>query len=102
MSCKGLVELIVLNVGLSAGILSTQVFSMFVLEALVLTFATTPATLWLYPVKYRARANIVGEIFDRRNDSESSQDSDTSDEILGLTGKRKFSFVFDGLESLPG
>ncbi|CCO37307.1 K(+)/H(+) antiporter 1 [Rhizoctonia solani AG-1 IB] len=102
MSCKGLVELIVLNVGLSAGILSTRVFSMFVLEALVLTFATTPATLWLYPVKYRARANTVGGIFDRRNDSESSQNSDASDEILGLTGKRKFLFVFDRFESLPG
>ena len=33
-------ELIVLNVGLSAGILDTRVFSMFVFEALILTFAT--------------------------------------------------------------
>ncbi|KAG8993345.1 K(+)/H(+) antiporter, partial [Tulasnella sp. 427] len=39
MSCKGLIELIVLNVGLQAGILDTRVFSMFVLEAVVLTFA---------------------------------------------------------------
>ncbi|KAG8695339.1 K(+)/H(+) antiporter, partial [Ceratobasidium sp. 423] len=63
MSCKGLVELIVLNVGLSAGILSTRVFSMFVLEALVLTFATTPVTLWLYPLKHRVRATAVGGNF---------------------------------------
>jgi len=33
-----LVELIVLNIGLQAGILDTRTFSMFVLHALVLTF----------------------------------------------------------------
>lgn len=38
---SGLIELIVLNVGLSAGILDTRVFSMFVLEAVVLTFASS-------------------------------------------------------------
>ncbi|KAF8648473.1 hypothetical protein AX16_006254 [Volvariella volvacea WC 439] len=48
MSCKGLVELIVLNVGLDAGILSQRVFSMFVLEALVLTFLTTPLVTRLH------------------------------------------------------
>lgn len=33
MSCKGLVELIVLNIGLQAGILDTRLFSMFVVRA---------------------------------------------------------------------
>jgi hypothetical protein len=37
-----LTEIIVLKVGLSAGILTQRVFLMFVLEALVLTFITTP------------------------------------------------------------
>lgn len=46
MSCKGLVELVVLNIGLETGILSTKIFSMFVLMAIVTTFATTPFTLW--------------------------------------------------------
>lgn len=36
MSCKGLVELIVLNVGLSAGILDTRLFSMFVVRVVSL------------------------------------------------------------------
>lgn len=31
MACKGLVELIVLNIGLDAGILNDQIFAMFVL-----------------------------------------------------------------------
>jgi Kef-type K+ transport system membrane component KefB len=34
MACKGLVELIVLNIGLSAGILNPEVFAMFVTMAL--------------------------------------------------------------------
>jgi hypothetical protein len=52
---RRLVELIVLNVGLEAGILDTLVFSMFVLEALVLTFITTPGVVWLYPPQLRRR-----------------------------------------------
>ncbi|CAE6350065.1 unnamed protein product [Rhizoctonia solani] len=101
MSCKGLVELIVLNVGLSAGILSTRVFSMFVLEALVLTFATTPVTLWLYPLKYRVRASAVGGNFGHASDDEIAH-RPSSDGILDLAGKKKFLFVFDRFESLPG
>jgi Kef-type K+ transport system membrane component KefB len=59
MSCKGyaslvvylttrLVELIVLNVGLQAGILSQRVFTMFVVMALITTFLTTPIVSFLY------------------------------------------------------
>jgi Kef-type K+ transport system membrane component KefB len=43
-----LVELIVLNVGLQAGILSQRVFSMFVVMALITTFLTTPIVTFLY------------------------------------------------------
>jgi len=50
------VELIVLNVGLSAGILDQRVFSMFVLEALLLTFMTTPVVTILYPPHLRVKA----------------------------------------------
>jgi hypothetical protein len=42
-----LVELIVLNVGLQAGILSQRVFTMFVVMALVTTFLTTPIVSFL-------------------------------------------------------
>ncbi len=42
MNTRGLVELIVLNVGLDAGILSPPLFSMMVCMALVTTFMTTP------------------------------------------------------------
>ena len=49
-------ELIVLNVGLQVGVIDARLFSMFVVEAVVLTFLTTPLTLLIYPARYRTRA----------------------------------------------
>ena len=42
MNTRGLVELIVLNIGLDLGVISPTLFTMFVLMALVTTFATSP------------------------------------------------------------
>jgi Kef-type K+ transport system membrane component KefB len=42
MNTRGLVELIVLNIGLDLGVLSPALFTMLVLMALVTTFMTTP------------------------------------------------------------
>lgn len=53
MSCKGIVEIVVLTVGLNAGIISRKIFGMFVLMALVSTFVTTPLTQIVYPDSYR-------------------------------------------------
>ncbi|KAI1834157.1 hypothetical protein DTO006G1_7143 [Penicillium roqueforti] len=79
MSCKGLVELIVLNIGLQAKILSTRTFTIFVVMALVTTFLTTPLTTLLYPRWYQVKVDRWrrGEIdwegnpiqHDGRNDS---------------------------------
>ncbi|KAJ5787643.1 Cation/H+ exchanger [Penicillium paradoxum] len=55
MSCKGLVELIVLNIGLQAKILSIRTFTIFVVMALVTTFLTTPLTTLLYPPWYQVK-----------------------------------------------
>ncbi|RKP12696.1 Cation/H+ exchanger, partial [Piptocephalis cylindrospora] len=49
MNCKGLVELIALNLGLEAGVLDGRTFAILVLMALVTTFITTPMVLWIYP-----------------------------------------------------
>jgi Kef-type K+ transport system membrane component KefB len=43
MNTRGLMELIVLNIGLDLGVISLRLFTMMVLMALVTTFATTPA-----------------------------------------------------------
>ncbi|WCD91375.1 Na(+)/H(+)-K(+) antiporter GerN (plasmid) [Streptomyces xanthophaeus] len=43
MNCRGLTELVVLNIGLSLGVIGTELFTMLVLMALVTTAATSPA-----------------------------------------------------------
>lgn len=53
MSCKGIVEIVVLQTGLRAQIISQKTYSMFILMALVTTFFTTPLTSLCYPEKYR-------------------------------------------------
>jgi len=47
LNTRGLVELVVLNIGLDLGILSPTVFSMLVVMALVTTGMTSPALRWL-------------------------------------------------------
>src|SRR5207302_2405050 len=42
MNTRGLMELIVLNIGLEMGVISPALFAMLVIMALVTTFATTP------------------------------------------------------------
>ena len=54
MNTRGLMQLIVLNIGYDLGILSPQVFAMMVLMAIVTTFITGPALeliRWLTPEK---------------------------------------------------
>ncbi|KAI0059628.1 hypothetical protein BV25DRAFT_1060362 [Artomyces pyxidatus] len=106
MSCKGLIELIVLNVGLSAGILTQRVFSMFVLEALVLTFMTTPTVTFLYPPELRVRVSATGSPFNNvrgeENDREKGLGSHhTAKDDVGVW-KRRFTVVLDKIEHLPG
>ncbi|CAN6666940.1 K(+)/H(+) antiporter 1 [Trichomonascus vanleenenianus] len=55
MSCKGIVEIVVLTVGLSSHILTEEVFTMFIVMTLVTTFLTTPLTVLLYPEWYRLK-----------------------------------------------
>lgn len=55
MSCKGIVEIVVLQVGLNAKIISKKTYSMFIFMALATTFFTTPLTLYSYPSSYREK-----------------------------------------------
>lgn len=50
MNTRGLMELIVLNIGLELGVLTPTVFTMMVLMALVTTFMTTPLLQAVYPL----------------------------------------------------
>ncbi len=51
LNTRGLVELIVLNVGMDLGILSPALFSMMVIMAVVTTVMTTPALKFVLPEK---------------------------------------------------
>jgi Kef-type K+ transport system membrane component KefB len=58
MNTRGLMELIVLNVGLDLGVISPTVFTMMVLMAIVTTVATTPLLGLLVPEATLRRASI--------------------------------------------
>lgn len=47
MNTRGLMELIVLNIGLDLGVISPTLFAMLVIIALVTTLATTPILHWI-------------------------------------------------------
>ena len=54
MNTRGLMELIVLNIGYDLGILSPEIFAMLILMALITTFMTNPALNfinWLMPAE---------------------------------------------------
>ncbi|KAF8994548.1 hypothetical protein BDZ89DRAFT_1097019 [Hymenopellis radicata] len=100
MSCKGLVELIVLNVGLQAGILDTRVFSMFVVHAIILTFITTPLTLLFYPSKYHVHTGgAVAKYAPARADPEARG---VHPPLSKSDFKTHFAVVLDKVEQLPG
>ena len=58
MNTRGLMELIVLNVGLDLGVLSPKLFAMMIVMALVTTFATSPL-LELIGARDRAPRNAL-------------------------------------------
>jgi len=53
MNTRGLMELVILNIGLEIGVISPAVFAMMVLMALVTTFMTTPLLELIYPTMLR-------------------------------------------------
>jgi Kef-type K+ transport system membrane component KefB len=57
MNTRGLIELIVLNLGREAGILSTRTFTVMVLMCLFTTFITCPCIELVYPASVRGAAN---------------------------------------------
>ncbi len=58
MNTRGLMELVILNIGLDIGVISPVLFAMMVLMALVTTFMTTPLLEWAYPLQ-EVRAELA-------------------------------------------
>jgi Kef-type K+ transport system membrane component KefB len=64
MNTRGLMELVILNIGLDIGVISPALFAMMVLMALVTTFMTSPLLEWIYPARMIGdeREGKVGEV----------------------------------------
>ena len=60
MNTRGLMELIVLNIGKDLGLLPTDIFSMLVIMALVSTFMATPLIRWLMRGQERRATLVAG------------------------------------------
>jgi Kef-type K+ transport system membrane component KefB/nucleotide-binding universal stress UspA family protein len=61
MNTRGLVELVILTVGLQFGVITDKVFAMMVIMALVTTFMTTPLLYWIFPRRLlEAEAQAAG------------------------------------------
>lgn len=81
-----------LNIGLEAGILDTQTFSMFVVHSVVLTFITTPLTLLFYPAKYRNLHHGGESAAEHGSGNEATSDDEA---------KTRFALVLEKIEQLP-
>ncbi|KAI3620837.1 hydrogen antiporter [Moniliophthora roreri] len=102
MSCKGLVELIVLNVGFQAGILDSRTFSMFVVHAVVLTFITTPLVLMFYPERVRVHQGSAHDAIKApAGDADAERSTDKNLATSEEDAKTRFALVLDKLEQLP-
>lgn len=51
MNTRGLMELVILTIGLELGVISPALFAMMIIMALLTTFMTTPTLHWLYPIE---------------------------------------------------
>ncbi|MBE9093863.1 cation:proton antiporter [Tychonema sp. LEGE 07203] len=80
MNTRGLTELIVLNIGLSLGVISPVLFTMLVLMALVTTFMTSPLLEWTYP-KRLIRLDI-SEVNSENSELEDSPIASSSEETV--------------------
>jgi len=61
MNTRGLMELVILNVGLDLGVLSPTLFAMMVLMALATTFMTSPLLQLIYPARLIAAERIAAQ-----------------------------------------
>jgi Kef-type K+ transport system membrane component KefB len=54
MNTRGLMELVILNIGLDIGVLTRPLFSIMVFMAVTTTLMTTPILSWIYP-EYKSK-----------------------------------------------
>lgn len=60
MNARGLMELIIINIGLQKGVIGPALFSILVLMAILTTLMASPLFEWVYGRKARARGELGG------------------------------------------
>ena len=89
MNTRGIVQLVVLNIGVELGVISPKIFAIFVLMATILTLFTSPLLSLLYRKNYDIRKlslpNIAADLRIVREEekdlSDSNEDSDRVETI---------------------
>jgi Kef-type K+ transport system membrane component KefB len=76
MNTRGLMELVILNLGLEIGVISPPLFSMMVLMALVTTIMTTPFLEWIYPAKRAALSQVTVNRFESFTMDDATQEGE--------------------------
>jgi Kef-type K+ transport system membrane component KefB/nucleotide-binding universal stress UspA family protein len=66
MNTRGLMELVILNIGLQEGVITPAVFAMMVIMALSTTALTTPMLHWIYPARMFGTGEAGGKAPDAR------------------------------------
>jgi Kef-type K+ transport system membrane component KefB len=59
MNARGLMELIIINIGLEKGVIKEGLFSIMVLMAIVTTLMATPVFEWVYG-RHARKAGVLG------------------------------------------
>ena len=62
MNTRGIVQLVVLNIGVELGVISPIIFAIFVLMATILTLFTSPILSLLYRERYDSRKLSVSQV----------------------------------------
>ena len=77
MNTRGIVQLVVLNIGVELGVLSPKLFSIFVLMATILTFITSPVLSLLYREQDTEKSDAEGSSTTDDKETKIAELSDT-------------------------
>ncbi len=103
MNTRGLVELIVLNLGMESGILTIRTFSVMVIMCLFTTFITCPCVNFLYSANYRTKeTDVVAARKGTLTKGSSIAVPTIESSIMSLNKEAKVGIVVDALEHLQG
>ncbi|KAF9090424.1 K(+)/H(+) antiporter [Mortierella sp. AD031] len=97
MNCKGLIELIVLNIGYDAGVINDRVFVIMVAMCLITTCMTTPAVSYIYPPHYQ-RASALRAL---AKEKAKNGDIERNDELEKDVTNTGIMLCLDKIHNLP-